>query len=299
MPANRGTFSALLAPGLASVFFDQLKVIPMEHPQWINVEKSSRAYEEEYKMAGLGQMVQKGEGAVYTADSPIPGGTIRYTHLTYGLAFRVTEEMLEDDLYGVMNRMSKDLAKSAAYNRDVQATSVLNNGFNSSFTGLNGVELFSTAQVDLDGGTQANEPTTAADLDLPALQAAIESFKGWTDDRSFQVVSEPRWLIHATGDIWMANELLKTEKVPHSADNTVNIVKSMFGIEPKHLRHLTDTDAWMLLGVEHDLKLYNRVNDQFRNSDDPWNGDAIYTARHRISAGFGDWRHAYGSPGAA
>lgn len=282
------------------MFFDELDVIPMEHPKWINVESSKRAYEDEYKLAGLGQMVQKGEGAVYTADEPIGGDTLRYTHLTYGLAFRVTEEMLEDDLYGVMNRMSKELAKSASYNKDVQATSVLNNAFNSSFTGLNGLELCSLVQSDLDGGTQSNEPTTPVDMDLPAVQAAIEAFHSWTDDRSFQIQAKPMHLIHATGDIWMANEILKTEQVPHSADNTINVVKSMFGLTPMHLRHLTDADAWFMTGSksDHDMKMWMRVNDQFRNSDDPWNGDAIFTARHRLSTGFGDWRNVYGSPGA-
>lgn len=300
MAATRGKFSDLLAPGLASIFFNKLKIRKTEYTEWINVKKSKKAYEDEYKMAGLGQFMQKGEGEVYTMDEPLAGDTLRFTHLTYALGFRITEEMLEDDLYGVMNKLSSELAKNASYNKDVQCASVLNNAFDSSYTGLNGVELCSDAQTDLDGGSQANEPSTATDLDLPALQAALEAFEDWTDDRSLLTDLSATYLVHATGDIWMAGELLESEFVPDTADNNKNIVRSKYGIKPKHLKHLTDADAWFLIADKggHDMKMYLRVNDQFKNSDDPLNGDAIYTSRHRLSVGFGDWRGVYGSPGA-
>lgn len=300
MAATRGKFSPLLAPGLAGIFFRQLKIRKTEYTGWINVEKSSRAYEDEYKVAGLGQFMQKGEGAVYTMDEPLSGSTLRFTHLTYALGFRVTEEMLEDDLYGVMNKMSAELAKSASYNKDVQAAGVLNNAFSSSYTGLDGVELCSTAHVNLGGGTQSNEPSSAVDLDLPALQAAIEAFEGWTDDRGFKIDATPKYLLHSAGDIWTAGEILESEFVPDSADNNKNIVRSRYGITPMLLKHKTDTDAWFLVADKgnHDMKMYLRVNDQFKNSDDPLNGDAIFTGRHRLSVGHGDWRGVYGSPGA-
>lgn len=300
--AARGAFSALLAPGLFDIFFKKLQVTKMVFEQWINVESSKRAYEEEHKIAGLGQLVEKSEGAVYTFDEPIAGDTVRYTHLTYGLGFRVTEEMLEDDLYGVMNRMSDELAKSAAYNKDVQAATVLNNAFDSNFAGYDGKELCATDHQDLGtAGTQANEPATAADLSLVALQAAIETFEGWTDDRGFIVDVEPRTLIHTKGDIWTAGEILESEHVPDSGDNAVNVVRSKYGIKPMHLKFLTDADAWFLVGSkdDHDMKIFIRKDTQFRNSDDPLNGDAIFTARQRLSTGFGDWRGVYGSPGAA
>lgn len=299
--ALRSAFKELVVPGLKSIFWNQLKTTKSVYTMWINVETSKRAYEEEYKLTGLGQMIQKAEGAVYTFDEPIGGDTVRYTHLTYGLGFRVTEEMIEDDLYGVMNRMSKELGKSAQYNKDVQAASVLNNAFDSTYAGFDGLELCSTAHTDLGtANTQANEPATAADLALTSLQAAIEAFEGWTDDRGFMVDVEPRKLIHAAGDIWTAGEILETEQVPDSADNAKNIVKSKYGIVPMHLKFLTDADAWFLTGDkgDHDMKIFIRKDNQFRDSDDPLTGDMLFTARHRLSTGFGDWRGVYGSPGA-
>lgn len=300
MAATRGAFSPLLVPGLMDIYFRKLKIRKTEYTEWINVKKSKRAYEEDYKLAGLGRFVQKGEGEAYTFDDPIPGSTLRYTHLTYGLGFRVTEEMMEDDLYGVMNRMTEELAKSAAYNKDVQAASVLNNAFDSDYTGYDGVELCSTSHPNLGTGTQSNEPSSGVDLTLSSLQAAVEAFEGWTDDRNFKTDLMAEWLVHATGDIWTAGEILESEFDPTSADNAKNIIRSKYGIKPKHLKHLTDADAWFLLGKkgDHDMKMYMRVGDQFRNSDDPINGDAIFTGRHRLSTGFSDWRGVYGSSGA-
>jgi hypothetical protein len=221
--------------------------------------------------------------------------------LTYGLAFRVTIEMMEDDLYAVMNKMSSELAKSAAYNKDVQATSVLNNAFSASFTGYDGLSLNNTAHTNLGGGTQSNRPSTDVDLDLPAVQAAVEAFESWTDERGFEVETTPKTLIHARGDIWTAGEILQTEHVPTSSDNAINVVRSKYGIMPLHLRHLTDPDAWWLISGkdQHDMKMYLRVNDQFNNDDDPFNDDAIFTARHRLSTGHSDWRGNYGSSGGA
>lgn len=300
MPATRGKFSPLLAPGLMTVFFRHLKIHMNEYPQWINTKKSKRAYEEDYEVAGLGQMMQKGEGAPFVFDEPIGGSTLRYTHLTYGLGFRITKEMMEDDLYGVMNRMTQELAKSASYNKDVQAATVLNNAFNSAYPGIDGLELCSLVHTNLGGGTQANEPTDPADLSLTSLQAAIEAFETWTDARGFKTDITPETLLHNTGDIWEAGEILESEYIPTSGDNAKNIVRSKYGIKPKYLKHLSDADAWFLIAGKsnHDMKLFTRVDDQFNNDDDPYNGDALFTARHRLSRGFTRWEGVYGSPGA-
>lgn len=291
--ANRGAFSPLLAPGLASIFFKQLKVRKTEYAAWCNVKKSQRAYEEEYKIAGLGQLVVKGEGEVYTFDEPLSGDTIRYTHQTFGLGFRVTEEMLEDDLYGVMNKMSAELAKAAMYNKDVQAATILNFASDSTFSGLDGIELGSTVHPLLGGGTGSNTFADPTDFDMPSLQAALELFENWTDDRGFKTDAKPMKVLHGVPNIWAVGEVLQTEKVPDSNDNAVNIVRSRYGLSDQLLKHLTTTSDWGVISApgEHDLKMWMRVDTQFRNSDDPLNGDAIFTTRQRLSTGFGDWRN--------
>lgn len=298
MPAVRGKFSPLLAPGLASIFFRTLKDMPTEYTSVINTKKSRRAYEEEYKVAGLGSMFQKAEGAVYTFDEPLSGDTIRYTHLTYGLGYRVTEEMMEDDLYGIMKKMSSELARSAHLNKEVHGHAPYNNAFDSNFPGLDGQPLISASHPLLGGGTLSNLVT--GDFSLDALQEAVELFENLTDDRGFKVLMKPKRLLHSPSNIWEVNKVLGSEYEPNTSDNNINVVRSKYGITP-HLDHyFTDSDAWFLVAdtKELDVKMWIRVDDQFRNSDDPLNGDAIFTVRHRHSNGHGDFRGVVGSAGA-
>lgn len=299
--ASRSAFSALLAPGLASIFFRNLTDRPPQWSMWCPSKKSRRAYEEEYKLAGLGQFVFKAEGGVFTFDEPIPGNTIRFTHQTFGLGFRVTEEMLEDDLYGIMNRMSKELARSARLNKEVQAFSILNNGFTAGFNGYDGVALFHAAHPNLGGGTQANLVT--GDFSPDALQSAIELFENFTDDRGYKVRVEPKHLMHAPPNIWEVNKVLKSELEANTADNNINVIRTQYGIQPELVHYFTDTDMWVLRASKADIdkdngaRMYIRVDDQFRSDDDPLSGDGLFMGRHRLSSGFGDYRWAVASAG--
>ena len=301
MAATRGKFSPLLAPGLAAIFFRNLKDRASEYARWLPTKTSRRAYEEEYKVAGLGQFVYKAEGAVYTFDEPIPGDTLRFTHLTYGLGFRVTKEMMEDDLYSVMSKMSKELSRSAALNKEVLAHSVLNNAFNTAYTGYDGTALISNTHTLLGGGTLDNLVT--GDFSASALQSAIELFEAFTDDRGYKVMVKPKYLVHGPANIWEVGVVLKSELEANTAENNINIIRTQFGIEPMLSHYLTDADSWFLMADKGSIsdvngaRMYVRVNDQFSNDDDPLTGDALYMGRHRISAGFGDYRWIVGSQG--
>lgn len=301
MPATRGKFSKLLAPGLAYIYFRNLKDRPEEWSKWCPRKGSKRAYEEQYNLTGLGQFVYKAEGAAYAFDEPIPGNTIRFTHLTYALGFRVTKEMMEDDLYAIMNRMSKELSRSAALNKEVQAFSILNNAFSSSFSGYDSAALCSATHTLLNGDTLSNLAT--GDFSYSALQTALELFEAFTDDRGYKVIVQPSMVIHSPGDMWNVNTVLKTVGKPGTADNDNNTITSMFNLVPQLVHYLTDSDAWFVTASKSDIdsgdgaRMYIRVDDQFASDDDPNTGDAIFTGRHRVSTGFGDWRWLVGSAG--
>lgn len=301
MAIKRGKLAMLVGPGLAHIYFNRLKQAGKEYDQWINVRTSKRAYEEDFNFAGFGGFTRKAEGGVYTFDEPLEGDVRRYTHVTYGLGFRVTEEMYEDDQYGVMNRLTKELAKSAAHNKEVRAASVLNNGWNPAQRGFDGLPLFHTVHPRLDNaGTQANTPVVQADITKTSLQAAIESFLTMVDDRGLPLQMMPKTLRIGPANIWAANEVLGSEKDPSNNNNTINVLNTKFNITIQLTRYFTDPDMWVLLGGkdEHDLNMYIRVNDEFNSDNDPLTGDAIETGRHRLSSGFGAWQGAYGSQGA-
>lgn len=303
MTARRTQFSPLLAPGLASIFYKNLKIRPIQFSKWMPTKTSKKAYEESYKLTGLQRFTFKAEGSVYTFDDPIPGSTLRFLHFTYALGFRVTEEMLEDDQYGIMNRMSKELANSAVQNKEVQGFSVLDNAFSTSFVGYTaGEALCQNTHTLLNGDTLDNLVT--GDFSQDALQEALELFEAFTDDRGFKVHVRAQSLIHSPGDIWEVNKVLKSELEANTADNNMNVIRTMFGIEPMLVHHIADSDAWFLTASKGDIdstegaRMYIRVNDRFRSDDDPLTGDAIFTGRHRISVGWGDFRWIVGSAGA-
>ena len=136
MPSRESGFSNLLAPELSTVFFEKYKQWPREYEKIFNVENSVRAYEEDIEVAGLGQMITKPEGTPIGYDDPFQSNRLRYTHTTYGLGFRVTEELYNDDLYNVIKRMPQALSRSAIQTIEVQAANVFNNAFNSAVVGI-------------------------------------------------------------------------------------------------------------------------------------------------------------------
>lgn len=298
MALARGKLSHAFAPGLAAIYYSRIDKVKKEHTEIVNLPKTPKsAYVEHWKMTGLGPFVKKNEGGVYTFDEPLPGDVIRYTHQTFGLAIRIFLEFIEDEQYGLMNRITAELGKSAALNKEMRAASILNNGFDAAFTGFDGQPLFSTAHANLGGGTQSNRGS--ADLAIAPLTAAIQAFDTWTDDRGVVEPRTPKKLVVHPSEYMNAVELLDTKTKPGgtAGDLTVNVVATKYNIVPVVNHYLSDPDAWFLLGDDHDMNMFVRKDDSFHNADDPLTDDAIYTGRHRLSEGFGDWRDTYGSPG--
>lgn len=298
MTMFRGAFANVLAPGFRKVVFETYKQRPIEGYALVNKNTSKRAYEEDFPIAGFDALIEKPEGGPVTYQDAIQGTAKRYTWTTYARGFRITVEMAEDDLYGVMGgRMSKALGRAARNNLEIVLHSVLNNAFDTAFSGfVAGESLCSATHANIRGGTQSNRNATDADFDLLALQAAIEHFHSLTDESGIQVVYIPKWLVHSIGDHWMVSQVLKSQYLPGGNSNDVNQV-AQEGLKP-HLSHfLTDADAWYVLSDVHDMNFFERRALTFKSSDDFDTGDAKYMLSRRIGSGWGDWRGVYGSRG--
>lgn len=303
MPTTTGQFGQLLAPGLRKIFFQHLKERPAQYSMIANINSSSRAYEEDLEMAGLGTMPTKPEGTSILYSDPTQGGKRRYTHVSYGLGFRVTEEMYADDLYGPMKRMTRELAKAARNVREVTFFNVLNNGFTTEvgFPKFGTTEsLFNTAHVLIGGGTLANRASTDADLGVAALEAAILLFDNLTDENGIPIVLKPKHLIVPPALKQVAREILGSEFRPYTANNEVNAVIQNDSLSDMVVNYLTDSDSWFLLADkdEHDLNFFEREAVRFQNGDDFDTGDAKFKAFQRFSVGHGEWRGTFGSLGA-
>jgi len=305
MATSTGGFSELLAPGLYEVMFNMMGRTPPSWMSTFNVRDSKRAYEEDFKVAGLGSMVDKPEGVATTFDDPLKGNTVRYTHSSYGLGFRITREMYDDDLYDIMDGMAEELVQAAAYKIEVDAWSVLNNAFSASYTGQDGLSLCTTAHTRLDGGaTIGNRPSTDVDFSFTSYQAALDHFKTLVDDRGRPIDVKPYRVYLDTSFEWQAREIMESEHKPYTADNTINTLKSE-SMEYMCVRYLTDADSWFVTTHKrtgkskggHDLKWYWRVKPEYANADDFLTGDAMFKTYARYSRGFSEWRGVYGSSG--
>ena len=173
MAISRAQLVKELEPGLNALFGLEYKNYANEHSQIFDTENSDRAFEEEVMLSGFANAGVKPEGSAVNYDAAQETFTARYTHETLALAFSITEEAIEDNLYDrLASRYTKALARSMANAKQVKAANVLNRAFNSSYTGGDGLELCSLAHV-IVAGTEQNELTTAADLNETSLEQAM------------------------------------------------------------------------------------------------------------------------------
>lgn len=294
-PSSTGAFSALLAPGLRKIYTEELADRPTEYDKIANMDGSKRNYEDDQQVALLGVTPVKIQGGPTTFDNPIQGSSVRYTHVSYGLGFRVTQEMYDDDLYGVMKKASRDLAGANHETVETQFWDIINNMTDATkYAGFDGLALISTAHTLLGGGTYANRPAVDVQISVAALQAAVESFEKMVNERNRKILAKPWRLVIPVEQKWAAREILGSTYKPYSANNEIN---SLMDEELSFFvcHYLTDSNNWALLGKRHDLKFFWRKKPRFDNADDFSTGDAMFKTYLRFSQGFSSWREVYGS----
>lgn len=297
MTMNRGGFANTVAPGYRKIVFETYKERPLEGTKITNAETSKRAYEEDFPIAGMGALQSKAEGQSVIYQDGIQGSVKRYTWQTFGLGYRITREMWEDDLYGVFgSKFSKSLGRAARNNQEVMMHSPYNNAFDTAVNGFIAGESLCGDHTSLRGLVQRNRPTTDADFDLLTFQAAIEHFHALQDESGFPILFIPRKVIHSAGDHWMVNQVLKSQFLPGGNFNDINQAAHE-GVMPHMSHYLTDADSWFVLCDQYDINYFTRRPFSFRSGDDMDTGDAKFNGTQRHGAGFGDWRGIYGSTG--
>jgi hypothetical protein len=273
-----------------------------EHAEIYDTESSDRAFEEEVMLVGFGNANTKSEGAGVTFDSASEAYTARYTHETIALAFALTEEAMEDNLYDRLGaRYTKALARSMAHTKQVKAAATLNNAFDNGFTGGDGKELCATDHPLAGGGTLRNEPSTAADLNETSLENALIDISTFVDEKNMIIALRGMKLIVPPQLQFIADRLLESTLRPGTADNDVNAHRNM-GMLPEGyvVNHfLTDTDAFFIkTDAPNGFKHFERTPMSTGMEADFDTGNMRFKARERYSFGFSDPRAVFGSPGA-
>jgi len=302
MAINRAQLVKELEPGLNALFGLEYKRYADETKMIFDSEGSDRALEEEVMLGGFGAAVNKGEGSAVTYDAAQEAWTARYTHETIALAFALTEEAIEDNLYDKLSsRYTKALARSMAHTKNVKGAAVLNNAFDANYAGGDGAALLAADHPLLNGATLANIPTVAADLNETSLENAFIEIAAWTDERGLRVALKPQNLCIPVALTFVAERILNTILRPGTADNDANAIANVNaipgGYDVNH--YLTDPDAWFLkTDAPNGLKHFKRAAMKTGMEGDFETGNVRYKARERYSFGFSDPRALYGSPGA-
>jgi len=272
-----------------------------EHAEIFDTETSDRAFEEEVMLSGFANAAVKPEGQGVTYDDAQETFTARYTNETIALAFSITEEAIEDNLYDrLASRYTKALARSMANTKQVKAAAVLNNAFNSNFAGGDGVELCSAVHPTI-AGTFSNELAVSADLNETSLEQSLIDIAAFTDERGLKIAAKGMKLIIPSELQFTADRLMKSDQRVGTADNDINAIKNM-GMIPQGYtvnHYLTDSDAFFIkTDVPNGLKHFVRSPIKTSMEGDFDSGNMRYKARERYVFGFSDPRGIFGSPGA-
>jgi hypothetical protein len=303
MAISRAQLVKELEPGLNALFGLEYKRYENQHAEIYNVESSDRAFEEEVMLSGFGNAQVKGEGQGISFDDAQETFTARYTHETVALAFAITEEAIEDNLYDrLASRYTKALARSMANAKQVKAASPLINGLPSTdtFDSGDGVSLFNTSHTTLSGSF-ANTLATQADLNETSLEQSLIDIGEMTDERGLLIAAKGVKMIVPPENQFNAERLMKSQGRTGTADNDINAVNSM-GMIPQGYRvnnYLTDADSWYIItDVPNGMKMFVRTPLNTAMEGDFDTGNVRYKARERYSFGVSDPRGIFGVEGA-
>ena len=265
-------------------------------------ENSDRAFEEEVMLSGFDKAGVKAEGAAVAYDNAQETYTARYQHETIALAFSLTEENIEDNLYDkISSRYTKALARSMAQTKQTKAANVLNNAFQSSgYNGGDGESLIGNAHPTI-AGNLSNRPTTLSDLSETSLEQAMIDIGSFKDERGLKIAAKGMKLIIPADGQFTAERITKSAQRVGTADNDINALKSMGMIPQGYVvnNYLTDTDAFFIkTDAPNGLKHFQRAPITTKMEGDFETGNVRYKSRERYSFGFSDFRGIFGSPGA-
>ena len=286
-----------------ALFGLEYKSYANEHAEIFDTESSDRAFEEEVMLSGFANAAVKPEGQGVQFDDAQETFTARYTNETIALAFAITEEAIEDNLYDrLASRYTKALARSMSNAKQVKAVTPLIQGLPSTdnFDSGDAVSLFSTNHATVSGTAVKNTLTTQADLNETSLEQALIDIAAMTDERGLKIAAKGVKMIVPSAGQFTAERLMKSQGRVGTADNDINAIKSM-GMIPQGYRvnnYLTDTDAWYITtDVPNGMKHFDRAPLTTKMEGDFDTGNVRYKARERYVFGVSDYRGIFGVQG--
>lgn len=301
---STGSLPRLLQDGVKSVFGNSLKEHDKKWDKMFILGQSTKNFEVDVQLEGFTRASTKPEGDDITFDSRRQGFTPKYQHSTFAKGYIVTEEALEDELYGQLNDGARALARTMNITKEIEGAAIYNNGFDagSLMTDGDGVSLFSTAHPNgPSGGTYSNRLATDADLSEAALEDMLIQIQTITDARGLPAALQAMRLVVAPANGFEAQRILGSVLQNDTGNNATNAVRDMNSVRDGFMTNpfLTDADAWFLAtDAPQGLKYYTRRAVRFGQDNAFTSGNARFKADERYVFGWSDARGAFGTSGA-
>ena len=290
-------FTRLFIPGLRGALFEGYGRYAPVYQKVFNVLTSQRQYEEDFTMQGLTNFVSKTEGNVISYEDFLPGNRKTYTHTTYAKGARITEEAVEDDLYGPMRKVGRALGISARATVETRAALLFNSAFvTTDYTVGDGLALYSASHTREDGGAVLSNTSTAAALSVAALETALIDLRTELDGVGKRIELMPRALVIPPDLEYVAYQVLKSAYLPGGNLNDVNPLEGR--LEVIVWPYLTSTTAWFVVCDMHDFKWFWRRQLHTRTEEVFNTCDMMFKGRMRFSFGVNEWRGSHGNAGA-
>lgn len=300
MAINTGTVSALTVEGIRKLVGDNFKRFPLQFSQYLNINKARKGTETDREVTGIGTLSLKAENAPITLTDPRVGRSKDYVLSVFAGGIRVSWEADMDELYGFIRRHMASLGVAANETLNIEGAGLFNRSDvddANEFTGFDTLALLHDTHTNLDTTDTLDYKDNRVQLDLSesALQTVLTTFAQIKDASGNRIMVQGSKLLYHPDNMFLIQEILRSEGKPFTADNTVNVLRGI--VTPTMLNYATDSDRWIILSGNHDLNFFMRVAPVIDSYDDKSTKSMVNTVATRFTLGFGDWRSAIGSPG--
>jgi len=310
MTIIRANNTNLMKAGLDEVLFSPWEMSQPDSiiSQIFNMETHDSQFKKYQTIKGYPLLVQKNEGSAYSNADAGEAWWTQLEHIAYGLYSTITHEAQQDERYGVIRQFPNSMRESAEATINYHASRVFTNGFAAvpeyqTSNRSTSEYLFDTTHDLKGGGTQANRPSTDADLSATSLWAAVNSFYEVTNESGLPWVKSPKILLLPHQLQQKGIELLQSEKYPENAENAINALRKATQIDsviwPYWLGSV-DPNAWYLLAApsEHQVKFVWREKPRTKMATEDLTDNLLYFIYMRYSCGWADYKGTYGTSGA-
>ena len=312
-------FGELLEPKLRKLFYETYDEVPEQFSKIYHMNTSKKAKETDYGMGAMTAWNEFGSSTTAVTGATtmpsveyvtIPAGLERtYVHKEFARGFMVERKFADDEQYGVIEKMPKDLARAGRYQVEGNAISILNNAFSKDVGGAGKSAIYdaksliaadhpilnATATTAFGTGICSNLITGA--LSDTTIKQALTMGRRQCDEAGKLIQMNFDTLIVPPDLEFLAMELIKSSQKVGTTDNDINSIQGRLKIVV--MDFLTDSDAWFIQDSKrHGLNFFWRVKPEFDRDKDFDTLCSKYKGYMRYSYGCSDFRGLIGSTGA-